>query len=197
MQLRSQEFKPMEYLCDQERAIANLYYYRDTTPLSLPLMPKLRHFDRSFMIENQSYCFNNKKNLEFTEILTFEGICYRFNFDYRIFNKETWVSQFPQKFSKNVTKFFSVSSDFSKVKKFVGRCRSDKVILQSHTLNIELQTYRKDYCKHIFGSIDVRNHIEFAFEPKQHVDASLSTSIIVRPVITSTDESLRKFSPQQ
>lgn len=68
---------------------------------------------------------------------------------------------------------------------------------QSHTFNIDLQAYREEICQDYLGSIEVRNPNKFRFDKPEVLEFSGLYRIVITPVITSTDESLRKYSPEQ
>lgn len=91
----SQELKPMRYLCrnteefhyDEEK----FYWKGVRTELVPPIFEKLRRYSRPEAILEGNYCYTGLSQMYFHEILTEFGICYTFNINLEILNRETLV----------------------------------------------------------------------------------------------------------
>lgn len=105
-------------------------------------------------------------------------------------------------FNLNFTYFwpciwFRVGSDFAGTKTYSTVCNDQNALLKTRTLKIDIKDNQsKICCRTTTVSFNVHNKDAVFLNENNVIDSGTHTRIILRPKITTTDESLRKYDPK-
>lgn len=161
-----------------------------------PVMGKLRHFAMPRKIEDQSFCFSGLTEVDFQEVLTDRGICYAFNSDAKLLTK---TSQFVSVECLNLffkfKIFFRVSLDFFESQTITSKCKDQILISKAKTFTIDSNEKYVVSCSSHTVSLKIHGPDDFSSSNFFDVRNFAFTRILLNPKITTTDDALRKYSP--
>lgn len=91
-----------------------------------------------------------------------------------------------------------VGQDFVDGQVYTADCKDQSAIFETKSLNVNVQDRydEKSCCSTTYGFLVVNNLHEYFSEKKTYLLLNTNTRVILRPKITTTDESLRRFSPK-
>lgn len=194
------DLKAMRYLC---RRGQDIHYEKLASSMNLsntelipPLLDKLRVFSRPEVIENGSFCYNGLSEIEFTEILTGIGVCFIINFDLKNLNNERFIFKFFSSERNFSLLFCSVSRDFLGSRKLTGKCKNLETSRLSKTLMMNFNLSRLEKCSRYVGDLILQDSNSFEFLASLSFVDKLFSTVNLKPKILTTDESLRKYSPE-
>ena len=77
------------------------------------------------------------------------------------------------------------------------KCKNRQKPGRRKSLTIEIHDYQSQKCHSEIGTINIANHRVFNEKFNIHLQPSFLTEIVIKPIIETTEESLKRFSPQQ
>lgn len=199
--LGPQELKPIRFLArpgfDEMRDDKSYQKNGKRHTLEPPMLPKFRTFAMPELITNQSFCFEGLPHVTLMETLTSNGLTYMFNQELDLMNLEQWFqNEIIGNIEKNVH-FFRVSVDFFGNSTLQAECKTKEVMSNRQTFKITLKgLYRETFFPGI-GSLEVIEQKRVTAGVNLNFKNNKDMKVGLRPTITTTEDSLKRYKPQQ
>lgn len=163
--------------------------------LASPVLGKLRRFAMPQTIEDHSFCFNSISKLDALEVLTDLGICYAFNSDSELFDQRTFVALRCLIFYSKKIFICRVSPDFLDYRTITSEC-DESFASSLKTFEIDMYAELERTCDNRDGSFRIHQPEAFSSGEFFELRHFSFTRILLDPKITTTDNALRKYSPE-
>ena len=147
-------------------------------------------------MQEQSFCWSESSQISFSPILTKNGLCYTFNGMKSFLNQKMYDFQYALFLIQNA-KNFRIAFDFLDKNPVTVNCKNEKRLRSKKSLTIEVLNHQNKSCLNPFGTVMIHRPDELQSDRKHvFLHETKSAKIILRPKITTTDESLRRLRPE-
>lgn len=111
---------------------------------------------------------------------------------------QEWVEKVFLSFEPTFFTVIRVGKDFVDTQSYTAECKDQSAIFETKSLNINVKDrYDELYCcPTTYGFFVVNDLNEYFSEKKSYLMRNTNTRVVLRPKITTTDESLRRYSPK-